>query len=354
MIRPAAVAAIAIGLCAGTRAAAQSISAQERAVLHQAKDFVAAKQLEQANQLLSEYAQEHPKAVAVLVELGSVQLQQKLNDDAMQTFAAALTLDPHRQRARAGEVKAAVESALADRNAGENDLALSCLLKGLKLEPDSVELLVDFGIQADAMRIYQDADKALTHAHTLEPENARALYALAHVELDEQKMSRAEADLKAYLKLRPDDATAYYGLGHLLHMLDKDDEAEQALERSIALQPQQTESYYELGEIALNAHQDADAKKEYEHVLAADPAHGGALTGMGVLAFRMKEYSEAAEYLRKAVLYAPEYVKAHQFYAMTLDRLGQKDKAKDEFAVAQSLAAEQSRTSRGYHLLTSP
>ena len=353
MIRRAA-AAIAFALCIGSACAAQTGPAQERQVLRKARSYEAAKQLEDANELLSDYAQKHPGAVAVLVELGQVQLAQKLNDDAMQSFAAALAIDPRRTDARAGEVKAAVAAALVDRSAGENDQALSCLLKGLKLEPDSVELLLDFGIQADAMRIYVDADKALTHAHALEPNDAKVLYALAHVELDEQKMREAEANLQTYLKMRPEDATAYYGLGHLLHMLDKEDEAKKALERSIALQPRQTESYYELGDIALDAHDDAEATAEYQRALAANPGHGGALTGMGVVEFRAKDYSKAEEYLRKAIRYAPDYVKAHQFYAMTLDRLGQTEKAKQEFALAQSLASQQRETSRGYHLLNTP
>ena len=341
-------------LCSSLLCDAQTGPPREQQVLRQARGYVAANQLEKANELLTDYAQKYPRSVAALAALGNVQLRQKLNDEAMQSFATALALDPHLKEARAGEVKAAEASALADRSAGENDRALSCLVQGLKLEPDSVALLVDFGIQADAMQIYVDADKALTHAHQLEPGNAKVLYALAHVELDEQKMPEAEEHLKAYLKIRPNDASAYYGLGHLLHMLEREDEAKMALEKSIALQPRQTESYYELGEIALNANEDTAAKKEYERVLAADPGHGGALTGMGVIAFRAKDYSGAEGYLRKAVLYAPDYVKAHQFYAMTLERLGEKAKAKEEFALAQSLSAEQKRTSRGYHLLTPP
>jgi Tfp pilus assembly protein PilF len=73
---------------------------------------------------------------------------------------------------------------------------------------------------------------------------------------------------------------------------------------------------------------------------------------MGVIAFRAKNYAGAEKYLRDAVLYAPDYVKAHQFYAMTLEKLGQKEQAKQEFTHAQSLAAQQNQTSRGYHLLS--
>jgi tetratricopeptide (TPR) repeat protein len=348
-------AAVVAWLCVGmfcAASAAVGAGPDENEVLKKARSLEAAKQLEEANDLLSEYVRGHPRAVAVLVELGQVQLAQVLSDDAMRSFSAALAIDPRLKEARSGEVKAVVASALADRKAGDNNSALSALVQGLKLAPDSVELLLDFGVQADGMQIYVDADKALTHAHELQPDNAKVLYALAHVELDEQKMALAETHLEAYLRLRPEDATAYYGLGHLLHMLDKEDEARKALGRSIALEPGQTASHFELGEIALQAHEDADAKREYERVLSMDPRHGGALTGMGVIAFRAKDYAGAEKYLRSAVAYAPEYVKAHQFYAMTLERLGMNAEAKQEFAQAQSLAAQQAQSVRGFQLLS--
>lgn len=322
--------------------------------LEKARELEAAKHYEQANELLAGYASDHPGNLDVLIELGRVQMEQRLSDDAMRSFSAALAIDPHSASARAGEVRAAVASALADRNAGNNDASLSCLVQALKLVPDSTELLLDFGIQADSMQIYQDADRALTHAHSLAPRNPTILYALAHLELDEQHMADAESNLRAYLKFRPDDATAHYGLGHLLHMLNKDDEARSELERSIALQPQQTESYYELGEIALELHQDDAAKKSFEEVLAVAPHHGGALTGMGILAFRAGDYPSAEKYLRDAVRYAADYPPAHRFYAMTLARLGRASEAQRESALAASLTAQQEKLRQGYRLKAPP
>lgn len=328
------------------------LAAQERSPLPQARQLEAANRLEDANELLSEYVRKNPGDAAVFVELGRVQMRQRLTDDAMRSFASALAIDPQSKLAREGEVKAAVASALADRNAGENDGALSCLVRALKLVPDSTELLLDFGIQADAMQIYQDADTALTRARALAPEDAKILYALAHVQLDEQKMEEAETNLRAYLKMRPDDATAHYGLGHLLHMMVRDDEAKAELERSIALQPRQTESYYELGEIALERHEAKEAAGEYEKVLTADPRHGGALTGMGILAFRAKDYAVAEKYLSAAVRYAPEYAEAHQYYGLALARLGRRDEAARETALAASLRERQGKLRHGYHLIS--
>jgi tetratricopeptide (TPR) repeat protein len=200
------------------------------------------------------------------------------------------------------------------------------------------------------MRIYHDADDALTKAHELAPQDARILYGLAHVEFDEQKLPDAEANLRAYLAKRPDDASAHYGLGRLLHVLLKDDEAKTELEQSLALQPRQSGSYYELGDIALQQNQDADAKDKFEKVLAVAPHHGGALTGMGVLAYRAKDYPQAEKYLKSAIEYASDYPKPHHYYALVLIRLGRLEEAKRESDRATELDKEEVRASHGNSL----
>jgi len=322
--------------------------------IESARALVAANQLPQANEMLSTLVTRDPQNLAAWQELGEVQLAQSLNDDAMKSFEAVLKVKPDSPKAQTGEVRAAIAAALADRAGGNSNGALGCLARAKGYVPESVELLVAFGIQADSMKIYKDADEALSQAHKLDPQNERALYALAHVELDEQRMGDAESHLREYLKLRDDDASAHYGLGHLLYMLSKDDEAKAELERSISLQPHQTESYYELGQIALDSHDDATARQDYAKVLVAAPNHGGALTGMGVLAFRAKDYTAAESYLKQAVSYAPDYVTAHRYYAMTLARLGQKEQSERESQLAQQLTEEQNKLRRGYTLRQIP
>ena len=322
--------------------------------LEKARQLTDAKHLTQANEMLTAMVSRDPQNLAAWQQLGDVQLAQSLNSDAMNSFETVLKARPDAVTAQTGEVQAAIAEALTDRNAGNPDRALATLSRARKYAPKSPELLMDFGIQADSMRIYKDAEEALLEARRLDPENAKVLYALAHVELDEQKTVEAEANLRAYLKIRPEDASAHYGLGHLLYMTLKDEEARAELERSIELQPRQTESYYELGQIALDAHDDATAKEDYLKVLTAAPNHGGALTGMGVLAFRAKDYDTAAKYLKQAVIFAPEYVTAHRYYAMTLARLGLVQQSRQEEATAQQLTEEQNRLRHGYSLRAIP
>lgn len=338
-------------------AAAPSLIAQSppsTESVENARALVAANQLAQASEMLSAMVSRDPHNLSAWQELGEVQLAQSLNDDAMKSFESVLKAASTSPQARDGEVRAAIASALANRAAGNSDKALASLIRARGYVPDSTELLIAFGIQADSMRIYKDADEALSEAHKREPQNAKALYALAHVELDEQKTGDAEAHLRDYLEIKPGDASAHYGLGHLLYMLSRDDEAKAELEHSIGLQPHQTESYYELGQIALDAYDDAAAKEDYARVLAAAPNHGGALTGMGVLAYRAKDYVAAESYLRQAVIYAPDYVTAHRYYAMTLAHLGQLEQSQRELSLAQELTEEQNKLRHGYVLRAIP
>ena len=327
---------------------AQPAAAPTSQILAQARDLVAAHQLEKANELLSSLIESDPKNLPALLALGNVQQMQALHDDAMKSFEAVLAVEPNSQPARDGEVKAAIAAALLERGMGQNDYALIDLERARKFVPDSPELLKDFGIQAESMRIFADADTALLKAHELAPNDPTILYALAHVETDEQKTADAEAHLRAYLKMRPNDASAHYGLALVLHMLARNDEAKVELDRTVALQPAQSESYYLLGQIAQELQQNSEAIADYQKVLAYAPAHGGALAELGLLSYRAKDYPAAEKYLKDAILYAPDYPAAHQYYAMLLAHQGRQEESEKELALARGLREQQNKQRHGY------
>ena len=342
---------LAIVLLLGASACgAQESSATSSNVLDEAQRLIDAHELQRANDLIADLLRGDPANEAANVKLGEVRLAEGLNEDAMKSFEVVLGVRPDTARARIGEVKAAEAAALADRNAGVDGSALLSLIRARKFVPDSPQLLLDFGIQAERMKIYADADAALTRAHELAQDDAKITYALAHVEFDEQKLPDAERNLRAYLQARPDDATAHYGLGRVLHAVLRNDEAKTEFERSIALQPRQSGSYYELGEIARETNQLDEAQKDYDRVIAVAPHHGGALTGLGILAMRAKDYTAAEKYLSSAVIYAPDYVAAHHYYSLVLARLGRESESHREADLATTLSEQDAKARHGNEL----
>ena len=87
----------------------------------------------------------------------------------------------------------------------------------------------------------------------------------------------------------------------------------------------------------MDREQNEEAERDFNRVLARDSHHAGALTGLGILAFRARRFSDARRCLEEAINGAPSYQKAHYYYALTLSRLGSKPEAAREFALAKEL-----------------
>jgi tetratricopeptide (TPR) repeat protein len=320
------------------------------AILQATSALIDTGELDKAESELKPLIERNPNDPGALTLLGGIRAEQHRLDDAMAAFESVLNADPKNAVVRNGEAKAGIAAALDAKRAGDNDGAMVYLARARKYVSDDPELLFDFGVQADMMHLYKDAEDALTKSLELRPADARTIYALGHLELDEQKMPQAEAHLRQYLKLFPEDASAHYGLGKLFHILARDDEAQVELRRSLELQPQQTESYYELGDIELGRHQYDAAAVLFEKVLERNPQHGGALTGMGIVAYRKKDYAKAEGYLKSAIVYAGDYSIAHFYYGMVLTKLGRAAEGEKELAIAKDAEQKEKQQQRGYVL----
>ena len=260
--------------------------------------------------------------------------------EAISELQQAFAIAPGDEQATSLLRQIVKDSVLAAIKSGDKDKALALLAKARALLPHDAELLYDSGFIAFECGSYQEADRYLSEALERKPDYLDAQYALAQTYLAENLAKPAEDEMRKYLSAKPDDAAAQYGLGYILMAEQKVDEATAAFERSVSLQPEQTESVYQLGEIALQQGDVERAKGDFKTVLARDPHHGGALTDVGVLAYRAAEYAEAKADLERAIESAPQYQKAHYYYALTLSKLGRKEQAEHEFALARSLQKE--------------
>ncbi len=309
---------------------------------------------DEAAQLFTQAMSLNPTAAEPRIWQGKLLASTSQWDESLTMFESVLRRDPADAMAREGEVTTASQAALAARKAREMEASLGLLLRARTFVPDDPVLLRNFGVQAMDMKLYEDSETALTAAHRIRPDDALTLYALSRTQLQMQKMPQAEANMRAYLVMKPDDPTAHYALGRILHIDLRIDEARVELKRSIELQPVQTESYYELGQIELDVHNDSLAAPLFQKVVERDPNHGGALAGLGIIAYRKKDYLTAEGYLKRAAASAPNYRVARYYYGITLMRLGKKEEAAPELEAATLLARQENTTERGGMHLASP
>ncbi len=253
---------------------------------------------------------------------------------------ATLLESPSDVIAQDGEVRVSEQIALTERASGDLTAALSNLLRAEKFAPNSPRLLYDVGVLEEQIGLYRDAYDAVEHLRRLTPTDLKVAYLAARIELDLGRLAQAEIDMRAYLQAYPEDATAHFGMGRILQQGQHGSDAKGEFEKAIDLQPIQTESYYQLGQIALASGDLAEVVRLDEKVIARDPKHGGALTSLGAAYFKMKQYSQAEYYLKSAVDAAPGYQLGHYYYGLDLSRLGKKDEADRELAIAAKMADE--------------
>jgi tetratricopeptide (TPR) repeat protein len=294
-----------------------------------------------AKDLLTRALASSPNSPAANSAMGKLMLEEHRDPEAMDRFETVLAIDLRDKEAREGEWAAATELAMSARRESRPDAALKVLEHARSKLPDDPKLLLNIGIQATEMGLLPEAGDSLQAARKLDPSDPDILYALGRLEMEQQHFRAAETDLRAYLAKRPEDASAHFGLGKILEVEQRSTEAKAEFERSIQLQPGQTESYYELGQIELEAQHDAQARPLFQKVLARDTTHGGALTGMGIIAFRSREYVQADQYLARAEKTAPNYQPAHYYRGLALARLGQKDESQRELQIAVELDRKQ-------------
>lgn len=289
------------------------------------------------------------------LEDGVVLLQQGKPEEARAVFESILRTDPSNADAQAQDVAANEQLALEKRANGHAVDALGDLLRAQKVAPLSARLEYDLGVLEDEMHLYAEAKEALAAAQRLHMENPSLLYAMARVDMDMGQLGPAAEKMQAYLKVRPNDASAHYGLGRIYQIGLQFAQARAEFEESIRLQPEQTEAYYQMGDIDLKQNQYESALREFGKTLARDPKHGGALADAGEVCYKQKHYDEALDYLRRAIVAAPEYQPGHYYLGLTLARLGNKQAAQEELATAARLADEDNRKGSGrYQLLVPP
>ena len=325
MLRTAALLVLTLAACFSI-AADQSDRVK---ILEQAATLIEHNDLASAESALKPYIAASSDDAVALNLLGLIRARQGKLTEAEQLFRRAIEtghpiVGPHVNLARIYAPDRPLD-------------AMRELKAALKIAPKDPELLYTYGMVAFKSELYPDAQAALEQALQIRPGYSEAQYALARVYLNQNLAQQAENEMRVYVTAKPDDASGQYALGYILVAEQKLDQAKAAFERSLALEPQQTESLYQVGEIALEQGHTGTAQQTFMKVLSRDPHHGGALTGLGIIAFRASKYDEAKGDLEQAIASAPGYQKAHYYYALTLSKTGDKERAAREFETSKQL-----------------
>jgi tetratricopeptide (TPR) repeat protein len=273
--------------------------------------------------------------------LGLLYVQMGKEDQAIPEFRETLRLDPRRDEARSMLISLLRTQAHSAAEHSELEKSLALLIEARKASPVDPGVQFDFAMVALQMSLFSDAVNGFNEALKLRPDDPKALYGLGRAQIGMAKFDDGQRTFDRYVQLRADDPSGHYALGFTLEAMQQPEAARAEYEKSIELQPLQTESYFRLGMIDLDAGNLRSASDKFNRVLKRAAHHAGALTGMGRVKFQDKQYSDAADFLNKAIAENPNLREAHYYLGMTYARLGRSEDSDRELQTASRIEHEE-------------
>jgi len=171
-------------------------------------------------------------------------------------------------------------------------LALQAADIGLAHIPGSYRLQVQKGAILEKLGRFQEAEKIVQGASTIQLDNSVALLSLAIIQTHAGELEAAISTLSSAIKKYPSNSQMHYYLGVALEQtLEHDARAAEAFRESIRLDPSFADSYYHLAKLDLKK----DPKLAEQNFLAClrlDPHHLSAEYSLGRLYLKSGRQAE--------------------------------------------------------------
>jgi tetratricopeptide (TPR) repeat protein len=289
--------------------------------------------------ILERVKQTSPPSYELAFNLGGTYLLGGDPARALEAYDAALSLEPN-------SVPALRQAAATAERQNELERSLSYWLRAKKLEPNDPEILLGFGRVCLKMDLLDDAEPALVSAAGMRPDEATYQYTLAAAKVGKRQFEAAQGLLERLVKKQPQDPQLQYALGSVYYIQGQLADAAEHLRESVRLQPEQLASHYYLALVARDQGHDAEAIETLDTLLRRYPDHAPSCEALGGLLMSAQRYTDAERNLRKAVGLNPKSVKANYQLGLLLARMGKKEEADTQLALAKSLRKEDEAASR--------
>jgi len=293
----------------------------------------------EAIDVLENAARSEPRTYELAFNLAGLYVLNNNPTLALKEYDLALEAEPD-------SIAALRQAAVIAERENHLERSLSYWMRAKKIQPDDPETLLGFGRLCLKMDLLDDAETALTKAASLRPEDPVFLYTLGSAQVGKKQFEAAQSVFQKLLKKKPQDSQFQYALGSVFYLEGRLSEAAAHLEESIRLQPDQLASYYYLALVVRDEGKDADAIERLQALLQRYPNHAPSREALGELLMNTKKYPEAESNLKRAIELDPQSVKANYQLGLLLARLGRKEDADKQMAIAKSLRTADASDSR--------
>src|SRR6266436_4674922 len=206
---------------------------------------------------------------------------------------------------------------------------------------------------------YSEAELNYKLAAKQDPDDARAQLGLGNVYLDQGRLQDAVYAYQQALKVKKDYVDAYQPLSYSLAQLNRFPEAAEALKQALVYDPNNAEIYNNLAfaygqglqnrnEVLSNAYKNLgnayNGLKDYSEAAEAlkkaaeiEPTNAAAQFNLGLALYNGKRYSEAIEAYKTVVKLRPQLAAAHYNLGLTFVAVNDQAAARQEYELLKTL-----------------
>jgi tetratricopeptide (TPR) repeat protein len=259
--------------------------------------------------------------------------------DAEKSFNRAIELQPTSVTALNGAATAAEKQ-------GQDERALSYLIRARSASPNDVPTLAHFGAVCLRRDLGPDARDALEKVRKLDPANNAVLFLLARANIALENWQEAYDQFEQFSKRVPAYAATYYAMGWVEVRLDHTADARKQFEKALSLDSAMAGPKYELALLDLDDGQLDGAEGLLRAVLKDNPSDAKAGMALSDIMMRRGTLDEAQRLLEKATRDDPTLAAAHFKLAAVYARKHEEGAAERERRVAATLNEEAKRNSK--------
>jgi tetratricopeptide (TPR) repeat protein len=338
-------------------------------LFEQAQKARARGDLVEAEQKYQAVIQQAPQIANAYQNLGIVYFMQRKYPDAVSSLKKALKLKPSLSGAQ-------VMLGLSYYELYDLDEACAALEAALKTAPSDANALLYLGKAQLQKREYRAAQRTFEKLIEIKPKDPEVLYdlSLTHMKLMLENVNRlGEASPGSYLfslllaqdaEARNDDESAiknyrealalrgkeevvgiHYALGSVYAKVGRYEEAAAEFKKELQVNPNDSLALWKLGELGLRS--DPQSVRDYlERAVTLNPDLPQAALAYGRLLARVGETEKAVEQFQRVVRLAPEEDSVHYHLAKAYRLLGRVEQAQAETVRFQELAMKKSERKR--------
>lgn len=197
-----------------------------------------------------------------------------------------------------------------------------------------IDSLLERANQLIKLKRYQDAEKELKQALTIEPNRAQALALLAICQVEQNNIREATTFIQQAIAQEPDNDFFLYLYAFFLFRGDKLKESEKVVRSAIAFEPRNAEYFGLLALIKINQKEWQQALDSANQGLSVDPDNLTCLNARSTAFFKLDKKDEAYTTINEALSKDPYNEVTHTNMGWGLLEKGEHKKALEHFREA--------------------